>query len=86
MFYILCCAQLIMKAILDPKKYQQGKVVVSQIINQAEVDLVGGIWTDQNGKIHFVGLTVSESGDIVIDFPDMKSVYIADVAQVGLKR
>lgn len=71
---------------LDKQKYQQDKVVVSQIINQCEFDLVGGIWTDQEGKIHYVGLTVTEDGLIVPDFPQMKDVYIADVAQVGLKR
>ena len=75
-----------MKATLDPKKYQQNKIVVSQLINQAEVDLVGGIWTDKDGKIHYVGLTVTEAGHIVPDFPQMKDIYIADVAQVGLKR
>jgi hypothetical protein len=71
---------------LNKEKYQQDKVVVSRLINQAEVDLVGGIWTDKDGKIHYVGLTVTDKGLIVPDFPQMKDVYIADVAQVGLRR
>jgi len=64
----------------------QERVVISQLINHAEVDVVGGIWTDQEGKIHYVGITVTECGVVMPDFPNMKDVYIADVAQVGLKR
>ncbi len=64
-------------------KYQD-EVVISQLINQATTDLIGGIWTDKDGKIHYVGLVVHSSGVIMPDFP--QGVYISDVAQVGIKR
>lgn len=62
----------------------QDKFVISQVINQATTDLIGGIWTDKYGKIHYVGLVVHSSGVIMPDFP--QDTYIADVAQVGIKR
>ena len=61
------------------------EVAISQAINQCEYELIGGIWTDKDGKINYVGLTVTEQGAIMPDFPQTKEVYIADVAQVGLK-
>ena len=64
----------------------QDKVVICQFINQATTDLIGGIWTDKYGKIHYVGLVRHENGVIMPDFPNMQEVYIADVAQVGLLR
>ena len=60
------------------------EVVISQAINQCEYELIGGIWTDKKGKIHYVGLALKGEG-IMPDFPDMKETYVADVAQVGLK-
>jgi hypothetical protein len=74
------------EAKLKIRHKDQNKVVISQVINQSEVDLIGGIWTDQEGKIHYVGLIKTKHNDIMPDFPKMKDVYIADVAQVGLKR
>lgn len=62
------------------------KVVISRLINQATTELVGAVWTDIKGRIHFVGLKTTEEGDIVPNLPDMGSVYIADVAQVGITR
>ena len=64
----------------------QDKVVISQCINQATTTLVGGIWTDEKGKINFVGLIHTKNGDLVPNFPSMENTYISDVAQVGLKR
>ena len=85
----MLCAVIIMKvskAILRLRHKNQDKVLISQVIDQAKVDLIGGIWTDKDGKIHYVGLIKTKHGDIMPDFPQMKDVYIADAAQVGLKR
>lgn len=73
------------EARLQLRHKNQDKVVISQVINQADADLIGGIWTDRDGKIHYVGLKLV-NGVVIPDFPQMKDVYIADVAQVGLKR
>ncbi len=62
------------------------KVKISQLIDQSKFELVGGVWTDEDGKIHFVGLKTLDNGFIVPDFPDMGTVYIKDVAQVGVER
>ena len=60
------------------------KVVISHFINQAKFELIGAIWTDAKGKIHYVGL-VEKNGRMLPDFPSGENVYIADVAQVGIE-
>ena len=67
------------------KSSNNKRVVVLQLINQAKFELIGAIWTDAKGKIHYVGL-VEKHGQMLPDFPSGENVYIADVAQVGIER
>jgi hypothetical protein len=62
------------------QKFQ--KISISTIIDQLKFELIGGVYSDENGKIHFVELVHLPSGQIVVDYPD--GIKILDVKQVGV--
>jgi hypothetical protein len=65
----------------EGKKENKPSVAIGHLINQATHELVGGVYTDKNGKIHFVDL-VFVNGGWYPDYPD--STTLLDVKQVGI--
>ena len=57
-------------------------VSIAKLIDQSKFELVGGIWTDKDGKIHHVGL-INVEGYICVDFPKQG---VFDAVQVGVSR
>ena len=71
---------------LERRKIKPRKdIVISQMLNQASHELIGGLWVDENNKYHLVGMLMTEDGIQVPDFPQMENVFIKQAYQVGLK-
>lgn len=64
---------------------KSNNIQIGTFINQVEYDIIGGIWTDQHGKINYVGMIKLDDGSTTVAFPKMSKVYIADVALIGIK-
>jgi hypothetical protein len=58
------------------------KILIATLINQAKYELIGGVFSDKQGKIHYVELVSLPSGERVIDYPN--GIEILDAKQVGV--
>jgi hypothetical protein len=58
------------------------KISILTVVDQSKFKLIGGVYSDENGKIHFVELVHLPSGQIVVDYPE--GIKILDVKQVGI--
>jgi hypothetical protein len=58
------------------------KISISTLVDQSKYTLIGGVFSDENGKIHFVELVHLPTGQIVPDYP--VGIKILDVKQVGV--
>ena len=68
------------------REFLNSNLVTSNILNQVTHELIGGIWLDENGYTHVVGMVTLEDGTNMPDYPRMEDVYISEVLQIGLKR
>ena len=70
------------RSVIKVRSNYEDRVSITTMIDQSEYILIGGVYSDAEGKINQVGL-IHKNGTIVVDWPE--KTLISDALQVGIK-